>query len=381
MNLICVLNFKKKSKKNLIICLLIAFFAIEVCLQSLALMPADDVLTENPLTHHDYRPGITFLRRLNRLDGFHFVINRINNFGIRGPAIRKKMHPRILLIGDSFIQADEVDFQDTFSETLNKHFQGELEFIAHGIGSWSPTTEFSWIYHKGMNLFPDEINIFLCANDFFRRKTYESSDACYQQLAMYTGNIPVKYKIKKSEDENLLHRIRNLFKKIKLIRFTYRCFKSLICKRPYIKEEISLVANEFTLFSQDATEWPTTLKESVDATIDVIKKLQNYLERHNITFNVLLVPLGFEWENENIYGKEAYGWPRSFMVSQRGLEEYLKMKLKELNINYIDLPEVFRKKKCLDNATLLFNKFDAHWNKNGHQLVFEVLRNYYSEKL
>ena len=103
------------------------------------------------------------------------------------------------MIGDSFIQADEVNFNETFGERLNNHFNGEIEFISYGMSSWSPTPIFSWIYHKGSLLELNEINLFSCVNDFYRKKVYNSTDQKYRDQAIYNSiNVPVEYKT----DEN-----------------------------------------------------------------------------------------------------------------------------------------------------------------------------------
>ena len=118
------------------------------------------------LTHHDILPNSKRVTKPNKHDTFEPVTSVYNSIGIRGPEIGPKNSPRVLFIGDSFIEADEVSFHKTFSELLNREFSEEIQFVAHGVSSWAPTTEFSWIHNKGIILKPDEICLFLVWNDF-----------------------------------------------------------------------------------------------------------------------------------------------------------------------------------------------------------------------
>ena len=142
---------------------------------------------ENKYIHHDYIPNSDFIRYPSTNDTFYPTKNVINSFGIRGPELEEKNSYRVLMIGDSFIQADEVDFTNTFGEKLNNHFNNQINFISHGISSWSPTPIFSWIYHKGSALELDEVNLFLCVNDFYRAKVYKLSDQMYRSQAQDHG--------------------------------------------------------------------------------------------------------------------------------------------------------------------------------------------------
>ncbi|NQT22093.1 MAG: hypothetical protein HQ579_01500, partial [Candidatus Omnitrophica bacterium] len=267
------------------------FFLVTVIIAELYLRSNSAILSSSeairlndPLVHHDYNPGVTFITQMDKNNELPPVINKINSFGIRGPEISKKKARRVLLLGDSFIQADEVDFKDTFSEKLNNHFDGKLEFIAHGIGSWSPTTEFSWLCHKGIELFPDEVNIFLCANDFYRENVYSMSDVSYQRQALYEGDVPIGYKVNIAEGQNsLFAKIKKTLKKIHIIRWIHERLKLIIFKityRIFHKEQIvSDLADEVVLFSRDAALWPEDLQDSVDSTVEVIYNIKHFLEQ------------------------------------------------------------------------------------------------------
>ena len=140
--------FLRTHPHLVLLCLYLVFLLlVELVLR---LVWSDELISDaapaiiaNPQVHHDYQPGVRFTTRPFPGDTFTPVENRINAFGIRGPEPQPKNHPRILLLGDSFVQADEVAYQQSFTHLLNLHFTDHLDFISHGMVSWSPTPEFS----------------------------------------------------------------------------------------------------------------------------------------------------------------------------------------------------------------------------------------------
>ena len=368
-------------KYKLIIFYILFFLLIEF---SLHLLFGDRIFGESKTStninyndqfvHHDYIPNNSFITYPSEQDSFDPVSNNINSFGIRGPELQKKKKYRVLNIGDSFVQADEVDFNKTFGQRLNEHFHNDIEFISHGMSSWSPTTIFSWIYHNGSALSMDEVNLFLCVNDFYRKEVYDLSDEKYREEAIYEDSIPIGYE----HDENGR---MNLIKKSAILTVFYRIIKRYKQANINKSDEPNIISvpNEIKTLSKSFDEWPKALKENVDETLSVIKKIHTFLQSNNVSLNILMVPLGFSWKDENVQGKRHsfYNWSSEFTVSQKGIERYLLEFIKEhSDINYIDLREGFENRKKKSNQ-LLYHEFDGHWNEHGHEVVFQIIKHYY----
>lgn len=326
----------------------------------------------------DYKPNSTFIRKPSPQDSFSVVINSINSMGIRGPEIGPKKHYRVINIGDSFIQADEVQFEDTFGQKLNSFFKNKIEFISHGLGSYSPTPEFSWIYHKAIPLEINEVNLFLCINDFFRLDVYGSSDAYYRQFAHYQNNVPISYKVSSTKEFSA---IREFLKKSDLVRLLYMTFTKFNTKALQVvpEDEDQTLLNEFIWFSQSEDTWPNELRTSFMQVIEVIKNMKEFLKQKNIKLNITLVPVGFRYDNENVPGKHSptYNFKQGQIITQNGLENALIDFSNKQNITYINLTKYFDEAKTQHPTILLFNEMDGHWNKNGHDVVFQALKKHY----
>ena len=368
--------FDRNPRKTLLFVNLAFLCLVEIVLR----LGFGDELLETPsaavrpssLTHHDYLPGAVFTTEPYAGDSFLPAENRINSFGIRGPETSAKTACRILLVGDSFVQADETSFDDTFGQLLSRHFGDRAEFIAHGMVSWAPTTEFSWIHHKGLSLSPDEIVLFLCINDFFRATVFHQADQVYRQQAVYEGSVPVGYRLPQPG------RLRSALARVATLRLLYRGLRRARSQLVADDPGQLTIPHETILLSHPASTWPPDLRRTVDETLQVVADLGAYLQQRNVEFKVLLVPLGFAWPDEIRAGKQLppYGWKADFSVAQDGLETHVREALQNCGIAWIDLRAAFGRTKQ-EESNLLFNEVDGHWNTRGHRVVFEALRSHY----
>jgi hypothetical protein len=334
---------------------------------------------ENELTHHDATPDSQFVTNPSPPDGFAPALNEINSYGIRGPELGPKAARRVLFVGDSFVQADEVSFEDTFGQRLNRLFGGRYEFIAHGVSSWAPTTEFSWIHHRGMALQPDEVVLFICSNDFYPWATYARSDGAYRAQVVWEDFIPVRYVgVEKREALDAPGRyrvgrfLRGVLGQIETMKRAYFGLRALF-STPLTD------VDTVVLFSLHAAQWPRALRRNVDETIETIARLGDYLDDRGVGFAVVVVPSGLRWKDEVVSVKqmvprwrqlvEASGLPPGeFSLSETGLVSHLQGRLASHGIAMIDLGPAFDAAKAGRRA-LLFNPLDGHWNADGHVVV------------
>ena len=343
----------------------------------------------NVLTHHDHTPGARYQTKPSIFDSFEPVWTEINSLGIRGPEPRASAPHRVLLVGDSFVEARAVRFDDTFAQRLNKSFHKRIEFIAHGVSSWAPTPEFSWIHHRGLKLQPDEIVLFLCWNDFFTWSTYAASDEAYRGQVIWQDAVPIGYVAAPER-----HRREMADKGTPLIApwlAQSRLLALLMQGWRVGARALTPPLTQFEsmqLFAMDASVWPNPLRRAVDGTIDVVVRLSRYLKERNIGLVVTLVPNGLAWPDELVQRKRYFpDWKdlsrklgkqvESFSLTQQGLSSHVARELRANGIEWLDLESSFYEAKKIDSRPLYYS-FDGHWTAKGHEVVCNALMRLFS---
>ena len=371
--------------------LIIVFLLMEIVLRLLNITGRNEEellipIVRNSICYKDYAPGSTFVRKPEPVDEFDPVLNEINSIGIRGPELGMKTVSRVLNIGDSFVQAEEVEFDKTFGELLNQRLDGKMEFISHGISSWAPTPIFSWIHHKGIQLDLDEVNLFICINDFYRKDRYVGADGDYRDAANYDGDIPVSYSV--PAENSLKSRVKKVIAGIELIRLPMLVKKRLDASAAAKRNSDGSAQDkdmkkrvEAEILERSVEEWPPDLRSSVDDTLGVIVNLNKYLAANGITLRVLIVPLGLAWEDEVPVQRERLGLADGATIGQTGFANYVLRVLRdESSILTYRLWEDFDRFKASNPGEPLFFRADGHWNERGHALVASILEGFVNEK-
>ena len=370
--------FEDNPKKTSLVLFLISVMILEVLLRLFFPPHLLDkkYIVASELYFKNYLSDIEFITYPSKFDNFKPVINKINSIGIRGPELQKKTSYRVLNIGDSFVQADEVSFEDTFGEKLNRS-NLNIEFISHGIEGWAPTPEFSWIYHNVGQIKYDEVNLFLCVNDFFRKSDYLSVDEVYRAYANYSENgIPISYNVASSE--RTIRDIAREFYIYKLMSLAKSKVRGASSKSSIRKDKVN-VPDEIIMLSHSSEAWDDELRINVLETLDVVRKIAVFLKDKNIKLNVLFVPLGLAWEDEFTAGKQSLStdWEKTKVISQEGIERFTREFLQDHEITYIELSKEFHSFKNENKNVSLFYDMDGHWTQNGHFLVHKILNNHY----
>ncbi len=357
------------------LCLLISvFFVIEFCLRIIDITDRnnDEVVSSiniNESTYKDYTPNTSFERAESKIDNIEAIKIQVNSLGIRGPEIQDKKNKRHINIGDSFIQSDEINFNQTFSELLNNQFKDSIEFIAHGISSWAPTPIFSWLYHKGVSLSPDKVNLFICINDFYRPEVYSGSDSLYRKLAIYHDGIPTNYQLNRKRST-----LRKVLRNIEIVRLVYLVYQNI---KKNIKRKYSgpnLINQELLLLEKNYKIWPEDLKYNVDQTLKVILNINTFLKSKNINFEVYVVPLGYMWKDECEEARRVYGLKKHQIITAKGFEQYLFENLNDkFGIKTHNLSIEFNEFKENNFQSQLYFTYDGHWNKKGHNLLSQII--------
>ena len=304
--------------------------------------------------------------------------------------IREVIKKRIYLIGDSFIQAEEMKIESRFEHYLREK---GYEVIALGYASWNSVQYHSIIKSLELNE-NDYVFVFSMGNDY--TPSYDRSS--------------INTILDDRKDENLIEDIDKsliykIFKKIyinSLILNTYRrakqqiyfMFKSKDIKDNLVKKieishnienlnncsSIPLLKNvgseailDYIYLSKSSKCWSDTIKNSVDFNVNLLTEMQKIVENQGATFNIGLISAGWAFKNENTIGRMSLDYlvPKNKIISQVGLSRYLK----RFNLPVIDLEELLRQNKSSHSNDLHYPA-DGHWNERAHKIIGKHLEEY-----
>ncbi len=116
----------------------------------------------DPITGWSAQPGAEG-RSFNDVYEYDVAV-KINALGLRSPEnIGYEKPPgvyRILVLGDSFTEAIQVELEETFGQQLARILNQEgcrVEVINAGVGGWGNDQELLWLKHEGYKYHPDLI--------------------------------------------------------------------------------------------------------------------------------------------------------------------------------------------------------------------------------
>lgn len=354
--------------------------------------------------HHDYRPSQEFIRYPTNLDEFKPVHNKINSLGIRGEEISTKKSTRILLLGDSFIEAEEVDEKLTLGRHLKQKLGGEFDVIQKGSSSWSPLLELNWLLKLGFSLEPDHIVLFLVPNDFWGSQ-YPRSDLSYNKTATFNKQgDPLAFDVKRTNDRSLLERQFNKLQSYKLAKNAYVSFMGLNEKFNFrstpdfaqftqkeLDELLAVHNNEirkildqrfpdYNPVKNQVVEsiclarrnelWDDETKSNVELSMKFLQRIKSHCSERNIKLSILLVPFGWNIDLKETKLARRHFHMENAVLPLGGIETEIKEFCSANEVEYHNLVSFFQN---LNSQKLLYYRSDPHWGPHGHKAVAEFL--------
>lgn len=275
----------------------------------------------------------------------------INNYGWNSNIDYKKskQKKRVAVIGDSYIEALQVNIENSYPNLLNKNLNEEFEFYSFGY-SGSPLSQYYNVSKYVNDLFDPDIVIFnMVENDydesvfnFFKIKKY------FMQTTFENDSLiiksPTPYNPKRFE------LLKKILKKSSIIR--------------YINYNTN-IRNYFTNLFQSDNESPN---HKLDR-IKMINKSNNLIIDSilNENYNKKIVFV-VDGDRQSIYGQRTN---KGYNLN----EKFITI-LKNRNLSYIDLDKIFRDNYLKDS--IKFNsELDYHWNSYGHKIIADTLEKYF----
>ncbi|MCG3205692.1 MAG: hypothetical protein KCHDKBKB_02414 [Elusimicrobia bacterium] len=382
-------------------------------------------------THH--RPDISWkgfreMRHNDEEDGIPPNIwLSYNSDGIRGPELISKTKPRLLLLGDSFMHAEIIHFEQTAGQQLQKIVRNSLQVLQHGYHSWAPIVEFAWFHHFGTHLKPERIYLFLLDNDFYPRRAYSKTDPAYRRLMKLDPNgvplyipdfqpkIPrifmrtylgrtietrlfdfwsvIKPKIDHlkqlmSEPEPWGNKMKRLYSRIQgnshlyepeyapLPTEKFELLKAFYA--PHRFDPQNNYHNEMVFIRMSESAWDPVMQQAVQSTLKSLIDFGKYLGNLGSELVVVYVPLGIDVDaRESTGAREKMGLKKGFVFKQVDLEKIVDHELTRHNIRFINLKPKLRQYKndfAPGEKNFLYYKYDGHWTPEGHIAIAQILK-------
>ena len=333
------------------------------------------------------------------MDTSFSILNTINSHGIRGPEIEEKQKgtQRILLLGDSFIQADEVAFKHTVGQQLDKMLGDSFEVIQHGQLSWSPILELNWLIKKGKNLDIDQVILFTYYNDFMFGNG--ANDLGYSNFAQFDSKgFPTSFNFSMSKNEqkrNAWILFNNRIKNSGTYRYCSVLYKKWFIYEPFSNDDIEMLLQvspekfqdpqfragiknkhlvqfmNFIALARDTSLWNQKTNERVILSENYLFLMNEWLTNQNIKLSIAHIPNPFQFEAENLGVKTFYGFD-NFVYPASGLEQRVNSFCKKNKIPFIPLYPAFAQ-FIKEYSDPLYFYYDSHWNPTGHQLAAETV--------
>ncbi|MBN1669548.1 MAG: SGNH/GDSL hydrolase family protein [Kiritimatiellae bacterium] len=138
----------------------------------------------HPVRNHALIPGKSFVSS-GKPPGFEFcVFSSVNWRGLHDDELngaKQKGEKRVLVLGDSFVEARQVprarNFCEQLERRLNEALRERVSVINAGVSSYSPILEYLFYARELVHLEPDVVLVVFFANDVFDDLRYSAAAA------------------------------------------------------------------------------------------------------------------------------------------------------------------------------------------------------------
>lgn len=354
-----------KTLKNIIFIslptLILIFFILELFFRFI-------IIASDPPRSHYYENDKIYAYDSKRNDGTYsdgkFTQIKthwhINNFGWNNPInyVAGKDSGLIAVIGDSYIEAFQVDVDKNYPSLLRKKVYPENEVYSFGV-SGAPLSQYLHMSRYVKKYFNPDILIFnIIHNDFDESiSEFNPSKKYFLQLSYNDSTKSFTEKEPQADFSRAQYRPfwQTLIYKSAFVRYLYLNLKVNNISKKYNNNQ-SFEANKDV---DELKERETIIKKSTEY---IVGKIRN----ENFEKRIIFI---FDAPRNAIYSNTLAKSNVYF------LNNMMKEICKNNNIEYIDLTEPMKNDFQL-NKKKFNSEIDEHWNEYGHEFVAQYLYNY-----
>ncbi len=295
---------------------------------------------------------------------------------------------RIVILGDSYTEADQVTLEQRFSSLLEQKLNSNpnnknIEIITLGRNGFGTDQEYLTLKNIGYKYDPDLVILVFYKNDV--RNNYAKFENAYNNMNE-NGNtssnthpffiinksgelekLPFQNKIIKDNKNNTGI---NIFKIFRSPEFLYSKIKAF--NRQKVTKGFKLNGIPIDSYIRE-TNYSSDWKEAWNITEALIMKINTESKENGGQFLLISIPdraqVHKEYWNENL---NTYPEMKNLEWDLDKPEKILRKFSEDNNIIYLQLLQPFRDHVNRTNEKL-YGHHDGHWNAKGHYLAAELI--------
>lgn len=366
---------------SLAVGLVIAEFLVRVLLPPQASLYVPDLVL-----NHVHTPNTVYVER-QPLDEFPPNLVRFNSLGLREnreiPLKKPKGEFRVLLLGDSYIEARQVRYKETLAQVLESRLReaspgaglSRYVVINAGVSSYCPSLEYLYLRERGLQLAPDLVLLYFTFNDvtddFKIEQTLKRDEAGVPIAApphrALAGSAP-------RGNPGLLRGSR-LLKILSLQLQAWRFRRTMGPPDPerargiyapfWFRNSTTIHENPLAVFR---SKYGDEERQAWDITAGHIHRIAELLKERSIPMALIAIPMPAQVSaNQWRVGKVKWGLKQDAVVQSVAMQDILRSLAKRDGIPFLDLLPPFRKAA----EQKLFWDYDGHWTVEGNLLAAE----------
>ncbi len=347
----------------------------------------------DPRYHYKLRPGADREFQHAAINGGEKITYHVNSNGFRGgELLRDAGNGRIVVYGDSFIQAEFSALENTFTHQLAQllgHKLGEeLEVINAGVAGYGPDQIYKKLSDELPQLQPDLAVVAIFAgNDFgdlIRNKMYLLDEAGVVASNDYSVSEDIMRGLALARHQSIIKLLLGRAKEVlagsaaesdlppvgeRLERYARQHIEEY---RQYVIDHDNVVRELLSdPYSADISLYPTSDSAAYKIKLmnAVVGKIKAAAQKNNVPLMTLIIPHPMDLlDGAHDSGKvDRIKYP-GYLPSR--LTDTLADIMRVQQIEYINLYEKFKQQAP---ANLYFKGGDDHWNDRGQRLAAEIV--------
>jgi len=283
---------------------------------------------------------------------------------------------RILVLGDSYVEALQVPHEKSFTrcleKLLNEKGNQQYEVISLGRSGTGQVWQYEQLTKLGIKFNPEIVlSEFLARNDIIDNSKLLSH--------LYHNSQRQDQLIDSKDSWSYL---------LPYIYYRINLFYNKLRSKYIDADNISSIPFDYLVFAKSL---PPGLKKVWDDgwenTIAHILKMNNYCKANNIKF--ALISFTFPYKIDSYREKEPeelrnffsiYPIAKKIDIDFKSVDKKLELFCKTHGINYLGLNPYFAQAQEKRATALHFTKYDSHWNPNGHRVAADIIYKFLIKK-